>query len=158
MEFNGPLFTFHGATSPFSNMYRCDLEYRGLWFSSSEQAYQWVKAEAVNRPDVATEILMTADPFQAKRLAKQLPRGPVNKWRRTQAIKEITDIVRAKFEQCLAFKQLAVEKALYLPVEHTRDVFWGCGVNIYHPSKASHLGGQNHLGRIIREVTWSTMN
>ena len=56
---------FKGKNSPLSNLYvvKEGIFYRGEYFNSSEQAYQWLKATKHCRPDLAEKILNTCDTY-----------------------------------------------------------------------------------------------
>ena len=63
---------FKGPACELSNMYPCSVIFRGKQYASLEQAYQYTRAHEIGEIQIAGELLVCQDGFQAKILSKEL--------------------------------------------------------------------------------------
>ena len=61
---------FSGRFSRLSNLHPCQLDINGTIWNSVEQMYQYHKAQAAGKPDVAALILATDDPVEIMYVGK----------------------------------------------------------------------------------------
>jgi ribA/ribD-fused uncharacterized protein len=132
---DNPLLGFFGADKVFSNFYMVDFEFKGLKFSSSEQAYMWHKSD---NPSYRQRILLTHHPMQCKAAGRTavLP----SNWDEIK-FQIMFDVVLAKFSSSKYLRQCLLDTG-YRYLEETNrwnDVVWGVCDGV----------GANHLGRIL---------
>jgi ribA/ribD-fused uncharacterized protein len=133
---------FRGA--PLSNFEDVPVRYRGIYFPTSEHAYQWAKVEGTD-PATAAAIAAAKKPSEAKRLGgKRVPGRPTARdWdeRRVAVMRDIIYAKAAQNPQTAAYLASTGTRAL---IENSPyDAFWGCGRT---------QKGKNMLGRIWEEV------
>lgn len=87
---------FVSEWSPFSNLYRTNFIYHGIWFNSVEQCYQFRKSNAEGHEDTAELILSLTDPYQCKKEGKLHKES--KEWEKVCEY-EMSKIVAAKFHQ-----------------------------------------------------------
>ena len=58
--------TVSSSLSPTANMQTCKVQFKGHTFNSSEQAYQWAKADFYQDDAAASNLLFTTSPRDAK--------------------------------------------------------------------------------------------
>ena len=99
------IVSFNGPYDWLSNMYPCTIEYNGVKFHSSEQAYQYQKCVTKEDRDL---VLSTPHPRKTKVLARKIQL--VEGWDDVK-LDHMYAIVKAKFEQNsdLADKLVATE-------------------------------------------------
>ena len=95
---------FQGPHCLLSNMYPCQIRFKGQAYNSSEQAYQHQRALAIN-PSIAEKIL-SADGMKSKALSKQLSRVQWVAWNKKYSIRLMKDLLKAKAEQVSEFKEI----------------------------------------------------
>lgn len=137
---------FASEWSPFSNLYRTDFIYHGIWFNSVEQCYQFRKANAEGHEDTAELIMLLSDPYECKREGDQ--HKETKEWEKV-CDQEMTKIVAAKFQQNDEIMQLLrdTEGTLY---EATVNDYWGTGYSLRAKETLSAKNiGSNKLGLIL---------
>ena len=88
---------FHGARSPLSNFFPCNLNIWNMHFRSSEHAYQYKKCIETNNNSAASNVLRTETAVEAKRIGDEI--GTSQEWQGIQqAI--MKEILKAKSQQC----------------------------------------------------------
>ena len=143
---------FQGPHCLLSNMYPCQVRFKGQAYNSSEQAYQHQRALAIN-PSIAEKIL-SADGMKSKTLSKQLSRVQRVAWNEKYSIRLMKDLLKAKAEQVSEFKEiLTASEGRYL-LEATYDPFWGVGVSKEQAaaSPLADLPGWNVLGWLLMQL------
>ena len=143
---------FQGPRCLLSNMYPCQIWFKGQAYNSSEQAYQHQRALAIN-PSIAEKIL-SADGMKSKTLSKQLSRVQRVAWNEKYSIRLMKDLLKAKAEQVAEFKEiLTASEGRYL-LEATYDPFWGVGVSKEQAaaSPLADLPGRNVLGWLLMQL------
>lgn len=142
---------FQGEHSQLSNFYTARFtDESGIIYNSVEQAYQSKKARFHNKILIANKILCERDPYEIKRLSKEIPSS--KDWiDQEQGI--MKDLVSQKFHQnseLADFLQNTGDKNLH---EASADSKWAIGAEL--ASKAcitTNWSGQDLLGAILEEV------
>ena len=119
---------FFGGGTPLSNFYPCPITYEGFKYCSVEQILQSEKAELYNEDTIQAKILLTNNPTEAKRLAKNI--AVIEQ----QWIRESTEIAKKacllKFQQNPELQQYLLDTEDLTLVEASPDPFWGTGVHL----------------------------
>lgn len=137
---------FASEWSAFSNLYRTDFYYHGIWYNSVEQCYQFLRANAEGHEDLADLILALTDPYQCKKMGDQ--EKQTEEWDKV-CDQTMARIVQAKFEQNEGIFQLLLDTSgpLY---EATADTYWGVGLSLRSKDVVAGKGtGENKLGKIL---------
>ena len=121
-----------------SNMYPCEIKYKGYTFPSSENLYQFLKIPE-NLQNDYIEIFSTISPFEAKQLGKRVPIRKDWKNIKVNVMKFVLDL---KFKNDLLKKLKDVKGEI---IEHNDwgDKFWGKDLN---------GNGENHLGKLLMKI------
>ena len=85
-------------------MYPCSVVFRGKQYASSEQAYQYTRSHEIGETQIAGELLMCQDGFQAKILSKELDKTKQARWNQSNSIPVMKELLEAKFNQVSSFK------------------------------------------------------
>ena len=151
------VIVFGGSLSShnmLSNFYSVNLKYNGQCYSSSEQAYQHVKALKFKDNVSASAILKTNSPYEQKNFGRNINGFNKQEW---DTIRKDTmkAIVSAKFQQNgdLKNKLLATtNKILCEASKH--DSFFGNGLSFYNENvlNVNSWNGSNVLGDILMSV------
>jgi ribA/ribD-fused uncharacterized protein len=127
-----------------SNFSNFGLDYKGVHFKNSEQAYQWEKAE--NEED-KLKILQTSSAKEVKALGHKI-KCDIVKWD-TNKINVMEDILMAKFSQSyLKNRLLATGNSILIEGNYWHDNYWGS----CYCYKCEKIDGQNILGKILMKV------
>lgn len=142
---------FQGEASPYSNFYNARFsDEQGQVFENVEQAYQYKKALFHGKLLIADKIGSTRNPYEIKRLAKQLPSN--KDWLKEER-SIMKGLVRNKFRQNRHLENMLIQSGDMQFHESTSDPKWGTGAEL--SSKALLNGewtGQDVLGQVIEEV------
>lgn len=112
---------FQGSHAYVSNFYQTELEYKGLEFTSAEQAFQWTKAKRNNDLCAAEKILEVDDPYVIKKLSEDIT--VTHDWEQEEE-QILHNIVKQKFLQnCTLY-------ARFVSSEHT--AFYECTTGKRH--------------------------
>lgn len=131
---------FRGQYSFLSNMYECQIKYKGLTFTSSEAAFHSQKC-----PERAAEFTPLS-PTESKKLGRTVELR--TDWEDVKySIME--EIVELKFRQNkdLKDKLLATGNAELIEGNWWSDIYWGVCTN-----KKYNGVGQNNLGKILMNI------
>ena len=63
---------YQSASAPFSNFYPAPITFDSCKFTCLEQAFQFIRAKTLNRPLAATQIYLSRDPVEMKRIGDDL--------------------------------------------------------------------------------------
>lgn len=141
---------FQSKYAWLSNFYPCKLEIQGQRFVSAEQAYQFTKASRLGDSHLATMIIRTNKPQEAKKLGAGLEFNP--KWD-TQKIDVMRTIVNEKFMQNPNLTEKLVGTGGDSLIEATLDKFWAANATLTSKSlKKGTWQGANFLGKILMET------
>lgn len=138
---------FAGEWAPLSNMYRAELLYEGIQFSSSEQCYQYRKAKFHEDEEAEIDILLTNDPFECKRLGDNILEKP--EWSNVmESIME--EVNRLKYLQNPMLYQALIETGERVLQEATIGDTWGINSNLRSKTTKDSSGtGQNLFGILL---------
>ena len=138
-----------GKKDPLSNFFPCKMLFRGEWFRSAEQAYQFTKATFLNAEDVATKIKGSSDAYAAKDLSKQLKTNPnFAKWTNTQT-SVMREILAIKFNFVAIFRNTLLGTTGVRLIHDVPDAFWGT----YSKNQlGKKLPGKDMFSRLLMEL------
>lgn len=154
-------FAFRSYKMKMSNMYMTHIQYdETIWFGSVEHGFQWFKAMALDRPDVAEDILNTWHAGQAKAVAdRKLPHDEAEKWSHSkEALQVMAKLVYIKAKEDYGFLS-ALQQTDGIIAEATGDTYWASGIanlEICAHTKPEHFPGKNILGAILMDIRGQT--
>lgn len=132
---------FFGNFRFLSNFHVCAIEYEGLIYPSTENAYQASKVIPADR-----RMLTTCTPADSKKVWKMcrpLDKTP-EEWD-SRKLKVMTWVTLEKYNKHPELRQRLLDTGDRF-IEETnwwRDKFWGVDINI---------GGENNLGKLLMKV------
>ena len=98
-------------------------------------------------PEMADTIRQTADPYEAKKLAKNIKITQISNETKMETMEKV---IKLKFDQndSIRDKLLTTTGKLY---EATTDKFFGCGLTLAQYSSINQISitGKNRLGRLL---------
>lgn len=144
--------TVAGKFDPLSNFYMADFQVEEVTYKSAEHAYQFKKALAHGKPDLAKMISNAKSPQEAKSLSKYVNCTP--EWEQ-QNDKIMEQILMAKIQQVPAARRALMESRDRVVVEAVpRQYLWGSGLNSETTSHTRREGwpGKNMLGDILMHI------
>ena len=141
---------FAGRFSRLSNLHPCQLEINGTTWNSVEQIYQYHKAQAADKPDVASLILATDDPVEIMYTGKAVNLDNAEWKERSSQIMEVA--LETKF--AIPQFKLALKQAEGIIGEATRHPQWGIGHNMNHKEAFDRKtwSGKNNLGEMLMRL------
>lgn len=139
---------FAGEWALFSNMYRCNLVFDGIQFTSSEQCYQYRKAKYHGDEETAIDILLTSDPFECKYLGDNNVTESSDWPNEMESIME--EVNRLKYQQNPNL-QLALDKTGDRVLqEATMGGTWGTNSSLRSKTTKESTGtGNNLFGKLL---------
>ena len=141
---------FQSPHSPLSNLFPCNVTYRGEAFLSAEAAYQFTRASECGYDREAQLIKQERNAYKVKSLTKDFK--STREWEE-KAEQVMREILIAKFKSnrvCSSYLLATGERKLF---EGTGDKRWGCGIPISKAHLISHKNpGRNLLGHLLEEV------
>ena len=143
---------FQGHHSVLSNMAQSKFNFEGVDFENAESAFQYKKALALGKKDVAEEVIKNQDdPYLAKRIYRNIKEN--EDWRQSKE-KVMRDIIKSKFSQNEACKKELLGTGTARLFEGTSDKFLGCSVPIakYKSLNPKNIPGKNKLGQILADT------
>lgn len=141
---------FVGEWAYLSNMYRCPVFYNDLEFTSSEQAFQFMKADYHGNVSNAKKILHLEDPFEIKKVG-----GSIQDKQEWLDCRDgiLEEIIREKFFQNPDIRERLVatdEKPIY---EATLGSHWGINAGLRSKVTRTCAGnGENIVGGILMRI------
>lgn len=149
---------FQSESSPLSNFYQSRIIIRDLVFDTAEQAFQFRKAKAHGKVQLANKIAINRNPT----IAKQLGNFPTTKAWKEQEANVMSEILLAKFSQDSKMAQFLINTSGKRLHEATSDKKWAIGADL--SSKAlrnDDWNGLDLLGQLLentRDVLIATGN
>ena len=143
----------HSEFQPLSNWYPCKVQFKGHTFNSSEQAYQWAKADFCQDNAAASKLLFTTSPRDAKDLGSEIKGLRDTDWdQKKNGIME--EILRNKFCDNKDLKKQLLDTKDIILAEASRDIHWAVGLPINSADLliTKKWTGHNWLGRILASV------
>lgn len=140
---------FSGTYSRLSNLYPVDFELGGRLWHSTEQYYQFYKAEAAAKPEVSQQIRQANDSVEAMHLGKQVQPGPEWQERGPEVMKQA---MRAKFA-IPSLRYTLLNSGVTIG-EGTKNPFWGIGLSIRDNQACtpSSWTGKNIAGQCLMDI------
>ena len=128
-------------------MFPCKLMFRGRPFCSSEQAYQFQRADH----KVAEDLLVCHDGFAAKIISHNLDEASRKEWNIQSSVPVMKKLLEQKFWQVPQFQSYLLNSAQSYLMESTRDVFWDIGLKRDEAAQCAidQLPGYNVLGWLL---------
>ena len=125
--------------------------FRGRPFCSSEQAYQFQRAQDIGDYRVAEDLLECCDGFAAKIISHNLDEASRKKWNIQSSVPVMNELLEQKFWQVPQFQSYLLNSAQSYLMEATRDVFWGIGLKRDEAAQCAidQLPGHNVLGWLL---------
>ena len=155
--------SFRGYRNPLSNMFPCNIVYKGKRFKTVEHAFQWAKATALGEHNIAEYIRNSRHGGAAKGIAdKNLSYDQSQEWSQsTDALNVMTELVDIK-AKCSPrfFHELHGTKSANI-VEATGDQYWACGIpnpKVAASTAKDYWQGNNILGAILMELRDTTLD
>ena len=141
---------FQSPHSPLSNLYPCNIIFRGECYLSAEGAWQSTRAKICGYLKEAQQIRFERRPFKAKSLAYGIRNTP--EWE-DKCEEIMQEILVEKFKQNDFCREVLLKTGDRKLFEGTGDRRWGCGIPI---SKAAQISfknpGRNLLGLMLESV------
>lgn len=135
------VFVYENEFYPLSNFSAFSLKWHGLWFPTSEHAYQWSKFPDV--PSIQRLIIRSQSAHDAFKTAQENAKFQSPDWASAR-VEIMRGILKAKAAQHEYVMKKLLETGSREIVENSwRDDFWGVGPK---------GDGQNMLGELWMEV------
>ena len=138
----------HSVYNPLSNWYPCKIKFNDHEFDSSEQAYQWAKADYCQDGTAAEKLLYTTSPREAKDLGLTVTGLKESDWdKKKNSVME--QILKIKDNMDLQ-KHLLDTENIQL-AEAGRDTHWAVGLTITRDDlfDTKKWKGHNWLGKLL---------
>ena len=131
---------FRGAKNPLSNFYPTTISAWGMNFLSVEQGYTYYKAQTMNEPTLARNIMYT----QMARGAKKIGDSIITDQRWQKIKNEVMYyLLQQKAKTCHIFREKLQASQNAVLLEDTENEYWGRGKN---------GTGENNLGRLLMTI------
>lgn len=146
----GNVFPFFGYGSPLSNLYRCSFTNGKQTFISSEQYFQFIKADMFNDFEIASRILQEQNPFEQKALGRQITGYVDETWQQFR-VHVMLDAIMLKFSADNYLKMFLLNtKDMYLMETNLTDRYWGAGVAATESNlRNCYMPGKNVTGQLL---------
>ena len=144
---------FFNAPCPLSNFHKCSLTIEGQEYHSTEQFYQFKKAELAGDQVTMTKILKADTAAQCKAFGDGVKINS-SVWHKNN-VAFMKQALNAKFTQNEQLKDyLMCTGELHLAEASQRDKFWGIGIGLKHKNvlHRQHWAGKNMLGTLLMEL------
>jgi ribA/ribD-fused uncharacterized protein len=137
-----------------SNWGPAEFDYKGEHFYNSEQAFMWEKALCFGDETIASEILSTSNPKNAKDLGRMVRNYNESEWAKKR-YDAMLDVCIAKFSQNEHRLETLLSTGDRILVEASPyDKVWGVGLHWTGDEilNEGNWQGQNLLGKVLMEV------
>ena len=137
-----------------SNWGPAEFDYKGEHFFNSEQAFMWEKAIFFGDEEVASEILSTKNPKNAKDLGRLVLNYNDNEWAKVR-YKKMLEVCLAKFSQNEDQRETLLNTENRILVEGSPyDKVWGVGLHWTDEEilDEKNWRGMNLLGKALMQV------
>jgi ribA/ribD-fused uncharacterized protein len=141
-----------GENDKLSNFHPCKILWKDINFSSSEHIYQWEKAQAHGRRDIAAEIESATSAKQARLLSHNIT--TMAKWEENNT-NLMMQILQEKIEQNPDIKEELLGSGEKIIAECVPNAYlWSCGLtkeaaSNTHPDK---WPGKNVMGEMLMHI------
>ena len=145
-------------TSPrmsfLSNFHRCNIMLNGVHFTTTEQAYQFLRAKYRHEGGLARRILNTNNPATVKSLSRPLNCSLAGDKQRDLDIMQT--VVDAKFAQNPELKRQLLATGQKTLIEcNPHDKLYSCGLRMDNElldDDTNAFPGQNKLGQMLEST------
>ena len=141
---------FQSVHSPLSNLYPCNVMYKGKLFLSAEGALQYTRVICCKRYTEAKDIEFECCAYEVKKISGNFSHSP--EWEKL-AFDTLVEILIIKFTtnaHCKSVLLATGDRNLY---EATGDKYWACGLPL---AKIHELTlppiGKNRAGEAVEKV------
>lgn len=152
LETNTHLFFLRGVFSNFASTPQ--LEYDGIKFNSTEQAFMYAKAKLFNDTTSMIAIVREKRPAQAKQLGRGVQGFDPVIWDKHK-YQLMLDVNLCKYTQFENYRNYLINTGDKILVEaNGKDRIWGIGLYAldYRAQYESKWQGQNLLGKVLMEI------
>ena len=141
---------FRSEYNPLSNLYPCEVWYKNMEYTSTEQAYQHDKATTAGNAQAATDIMAAEDPYVIMKLGADVK--PTQEWNKG-ATKLMYKLVSSKF-QPVHMRDILLKTGKNRLYELTYDKTYGAGRHLGNARNLCHdnTTGGNILGLLLEKV------
>ena len=143
----------HSVYNPLSNWYPCKVKFNDHEFDSSEQAYQWAKADYCQDGAAAEKLLYTTSPREAKDLGLTVAGLKGSDWdKKKNGVME--QILRIKFKDNMDLQKYLLDTENIQLAEAGRDNHWAVGLTITRDDlfDTKKWKGLNWLGKLLTSI------
>lgn len=141
---------FAGPKAYYSNFYPAPLRYQSRFFVSSEQAFQWRKANFHKDTEAERKILETSDPYKIKKEGSLVENS--DNWKLEEET-ILYEIVKEKFLQNRDLLRKLLNEQYSNYYECTSDTKWGCGFKLDAIDlDPETIRGKNRFGIILADL------
>ena len=140
----------HSVYNPLSNWYPCKVKFNDHEFDSSEQAYQWAKADYCKDVAAAEKLLYTTSPREAKDLGLTVTGLKESDWdKKKNGVME--QILKIKFKDNIDLQKYLLDTETIQLAEAGRDNYWAVGLAITRDDlfDTKKWKGHNWLGKLL---------
>ena len=140
----------HSVCNPLSNWYPCKIKFNDHEFDSSEQAYQWAKADYCQDGTAAEKLLYTTSPREAKDLGLTVTGLKESDWdKKKNSVME--QILKIKFKDNMDLQKHLLDTENIQLAEAGRDTHWAVGLTITRDDlfDTKKWKGHNWLGKLL---------
>lgn len=153
MKITDKFILFFSKRDVCSNFYPCVIFYDGHEFNCSEQLFMYLKAIFFKDSTMATNILKSKTPQEAKRYGRMIRNFDTLLW---DSYKDdiMLEAIKAKYGCCISFRKFVEEYKDKTFVEASPyDKIWGIGLSETDPDATdpSKWKGENRLGKCINK-------
>jgi ribA/ribD-fused uncharacterized protein len=143
---------FFTEASPLSNFHPCQIKSSNTIHHSSEQSYQYKKADYVGDEVSAHQISIADTPAECKRIGDRVQTDD-SEWH-TVELDTMRACITTKFTQNPELKKFLLDTGDRALGEASRDRYWGTGVPLLDENALNmgHWAGENHLGKLLMEL------
>ena len=146
------ILAFKSFEHPLSNHFPCKLEIYDKHFKSVEHAYFW--SIELGAQDLSQKIQESQHAGEAKRRSKEIADDETRlKWEMENK-QVMTDLLKAKSEQCQQFHDALIESKEKILAEATPSKLWATGLSpfITHNCCPSYWPRQNLLRAMLMDL------
>ena len=120
-------------------------------FCSSEQAYQFQRAQDIRDHEVVEDLLECRDGFVAKIISHNLDEASHKDWNIQSSVPVMKELLEQKFWHVPQFQFYLLNLTQSYLMESTWDVFWGIGLKRDEAAQCAidQLQGHNVLGWLL---------
>ena len=143
----------HSEFQLFTNWYPCSVEFKSHHFESSEQAYQWAKADHCKDAAAAEKLLYATSLREAKDLGAEVEGLIESDWdQKKNGVME--QILRINCKDNADLKQLLLDSGNCVLAKAGKDSHWAVGLSINRDDifDTKKWRGQNWLGKLLASI------